>query len=228
MLYTIGDFHLSLDKSKPMDIFGAEWEGHAEKLRQNFTVVGESDVTVICGDLTWGMDMEGCLRDFLFIDALPGRKIILKGNHDYWWTTAGAAMKFFEKHGITTIDILNNNCYYYNGSALCGTRGWMYPSGGGTEHDRKMMDREAQRLEISLKAADGASDKLCFLHYPPIYGRFRAEKTLELMKAYGVSRCYYGHIHGPARAYAFEGTRDGIEYKLVSADHLDFRPAAIL
>ncbi len=228
MLYTIGDLHLSLDKSKPMDIFGTEWEGHAEKIQQNFAVADSSDVTVICGDLTWGIDMESCLQDFLYIDALPGNKIILKGNHDYWWTTASSAMKFFAKHEITTISILNNNCYYYNGVALCGTRGWMYSVGSETEHDKKMMNREAQRLENSLKAADSTAEKFCFLHYPPIYGRFRADKMIELMKIYGVTRCYYGHIHGPGRAYAVEGTRDGIEYKLVSADHAGFKPIAII
>ena len=228
MLYTIGDLHLSFESSKPMDIFGPEWENHAEKIRENFiNVVAADDLCVICGDLTWGMDMRSCLSDFKFIDSLPGKKVILKGNHDFWWSTASKAMRFFQENGITSIEILNNNCFFYNDIAICGTRGWMCPPENGSEHDRKIMQREVQRLETSLKAAGDASRKICFLHYPPIYGRYKSQEMLDLMCDYGVKECYYGHIHGAGRLYAIEGIVYGIDFHLISADHIGFCPVKI-
>ncbi len=228
MLWTIGDLHLSFEADKPMDIFGPEWAGHADKLIRGFEDVREADTTVICGDLTWGMDMKGCLEDFRFIDRLPGRKIILKGNHDYWWSTVTKARTFFAENDIGTIEILNNNCFFREGIAVCGTRGWMCPSESPSPHDRKLMLREVQRLETSLKAAGECSRKLVFLHYPPIFGKFYAGELIGVMERYGVRECYYGHIHGAGRPLAFEGEDRGIRYKLVSADHLRFRPIKIL
>lgn len=228
MLYTIGDLHLSFETDKPMDIFGPEWSGHAEKLLRGFGGVSEDDVTVICGDLTWGMDMDSCLSDFQFIHKLPGRKIILKGNHDYWWSTASKAKKFFAENGIDSIDILNNNCYFYENAALCGTRGWMCPNENGSPHDRKIMAREVQRLEASLTAAGESERKIVFLHYPPIFGKFYASGMVEAMVRHGVRECYYGHIHGSGRRLAFEGEDRGIRYKLISADHVGFCPVKIM
>ncbi len=228
MLYTIGDLHLSFESSKPMDVFGPEWAGHVERLREGFSIVGPEDTTVICGDLTWGMDMTSCLEDFKFIDALPGKKIILKGNHDFWWTTATKAKRFFSDNGIKTIDILNNNAFFVGDTAVCGTRGWMCPNQGGSDHDRKILARETQRLETSLKAAGDAGRKICFFHYPPIYGKYYAEGMIELMSFYGVRECYYGHIHGAGRSGAFEGVDRGIAYRLISADNLNFIPVKII
>ena len=182
---------------------------------------------VVCGDLTWGMDMKSCLADFRFIDGLPGKKIILKGNHDFWWTTASKAGRFFAENGITTISVLNNNCYFYEDIAICGTRGWMCPQENASEHDRKIMLREIQRLETSLKAAGDCREKICFLHYPPIFGKFNSKEMVELMHRYGVRECYYGHIHGPGRLFALEGMVDGIDYHLISADHVNFCPVKI-
>ncbi len=210
-----------------MDIFGQEWENHPQKLKESFSALSPEDLTVICGDLTWGMDMESCLEDFRFIDAFPGKKIILKGNHDYWWTTATKAKKFFKENGINSIDILNNNCFFYENIAICGTRGWFCPNENPAEHDRKIMQREVMRLETSLKAADGSKEKICFLHYPPIYGKYYAGEMIKVMHKYGVKRCYFGHIHGPGRFGAFEGEADGIIYRLVSADHVNFAPIKI-
>ncbi|MGM9522050.1 MAG: metallophosphoesterase [Oscillospiraceae bacterium] len=227
MLYTIGDLHLSFEASKPMSVFGAEWENHAEKLKENFLRLNEEDICVVCGDLTWGMDMKSCLADFKFIDALNGKKIILKGNHDFWWTTASKASRFFEENGINTISVLNNNCFFYEGTAICGTRGWMCPTENASAHDKKIMQREVQRLETSLKAAGDCEEKICFLHYPPIFGKFFAKDMIDLMHAYGVKECYYGHIHGPGRLYAVEGNVSGISYHLISADHVNFCPVKI-
>ena len=222
-LYTIGDLHLSFGADKPMDIFGKSWQNHVERLREGFSVLDPDDVTVVCGDLSWGMDLEGSREDFLFIDSLPGKKIVLKGNHDYWWTTATKAKSFFAANGITTIDILNNNCFFYGDLALCGTRGWFYEEETGSAHDKKIMARELMRLEASLKAA-GEREKYVFLHYPPIYGNYVCEEILELFRQYGVTLCCAGHIHGKGTALRFEGERDGTRYRLVSADFLGFQP----
>ena len=225
-LYTIGDTHLSLAKDKPMDIFGEKWKNHAQKLKDGFSAVGDDDLTVICGDISWGMGIEETKEDFLFIDALPGKKIILKGNHDYWWSTAAKAKRFFAQNGITTIDVLYNNSFDYGEYAICGTRGWFYEEEKGGEHDAKIMRREIMRLEASLKAA-GDKKKLVFLHYPPLFQSYRCEEILELLKSYEVRLCCYGHIHGKGCAYAFNGWRDGTEFKLVSADFVDFTPVKL-
>ena len=226
-LYTIGDLHLSLAKNKPMDVFGSEWTNHTEKLRESFAALQEEDLTVLCGDLSWGMGLEETLPDFLFVDSFPGKKILLKGNHDFWWTTASKTKRFFAQHGVETIDILNNNCFTYGDYALCGTRGWFYEEERGGEHDKKIMRREIMRLETSLKAA-GEREKLVFLHYPPLYQNYRCEEILALLKEHNVRLCCYGHIHGKGCRGAFTGWHDGTEYKLVSADAVIFSPVKLL
>lgn len=225
-LYAIGDFHLALGQDKPMDIFGDKWINHAEKLKASFSALNEDDVTVLCGDLSWGMGLDGALEDFLFINALPGRKIILKGNHDYWWNTVSKTTRFFAAHGIDTIDILNNNSYGYGEYAICGTRGWFYEEDAAGTHTGKMLAREALRLEASFKAA-GERPILCFLHYPPLYQGYRCPELLELIDRYRAERCYYGHLHGPTHRRAFEGRRGETDYALVSADYLGFVPKKI-
>ncbi len=226
-LYALGDTHLAIGKDKPMDIFGDVWKNHAEKLMEGFSRLNENDTTVICGDISWGMGIEDCLEDFLFIDRLPGKKIILKGNHDYWWTTATKAYKFFAAHDIKTIDILYNNAYSYEGHAICGTRGWFYEEEKNGEHDKKVMLREILRLEMSLKAG-GDLPKLAFLHYPPVYMKYECPEILQLFREYEVRLCCYGHLHGKSRSHAFNGWREGTEYRLVSADEIDFTPVQIL
>ena len=226
-LYAIGDTHLSIGKDKPMDIFGPAWDNHTEKLREGFSKLHSDDVCVICGDISWGMGLEDTLADFLFIDSLPGRKIILKGNHDYWWSTAAKTKTFFAAHGITTIDILNNNCFFYGETALCGTRGWFYEEETGQEHDKKIMLREIGRLKTSLEAA-GEREKLVFLHYPPLFLKYRCEEILALLREHEVKVCCYGHIHGKGCRMSFNGTRDGCEFRLVSADFVNFEPVLLL
>ncbi len=227
-LYAIGDLHLSLSTDKPMDIFGPKWENHAAKLKKSFSCLSPDDVTVICGDLSWGMDLEEAREDFLFIDRLPGKKIILKGNHDYWWSTATKAKSFFIENGITTINILNNNCFFYGDDvAICGTRGWFYEEETGSAHDKKIMNRELMRLEVSLKAG-GDRAKYVFLHYPPKYGSYICQEILDLFERYGVLMCCAGHIHGKSLQGVFEGVYHGVKYRQVSADHLNFSPLRIL
>ena len=227
-LYAIGDLHLSISTNKPMDIFGAVWENHTEKLRDGFAGLLPEDITVICGDLSWGMNFDEAKEDFLFVDRLPGKKIILKGNHDYWWSTATKAEKFFEENGITTIDILNNNCFSYGCDiAICGTRGWFYEDETGSVHDKKIMNRELIRLETSLKCA-GDRKKYVFLHYPPKYGSYVCEEILNLFQECGVIMCCAGHIHGSSLHAAFEGDYRGVYHRLVSADYLRFKPIRIM
>ena len=226
-LYVIGDTHLSLGGSKPMDVFGGRWENYVDKLREGFSTVRPEDTTVICGDISWGMSLAEAREDFQFLHNLPGRKIILKGNHDYWWSTATQAYKFFAANGIDSIEILNNNCCFYEDYALCGTRGWFYEESRGEAHDRKMLSRELLRLETSLKAA-GEREKLVFLHYPPKMLNYECTEILDLLCAYGVRRCWYGHLHSGGRSLAFEGEYRGIRFKLVSADHVLFIPQKIL
>ena len=225
-LYAIGDLHLSLSSNKPMEIFGDGWRDYVARIREGFSVLTEDDVTVLCGDLSWGMSLEESLEDFRFIDALPGKKYLLKGNHDYWWGTASKMKKFFAEHDITTLDILYNNAFFYGGHAICGTRGWFYEEDAAGTHTGKMLAREALRLEASLKAAEG-KPIYCFLHYPPRYRGYACPEILALLKQYGVTRCYYGHLHADSIRLALEDEYQGIQYRLVSADHVDFQPQRI-
>lgn len=226
-LYAIGDFHLALGMDKPMDVFGEKWANHAQKLKTAFASLNEDDVSVLCGDLSWAMSLESAREDFLFVDSLPGKKLIIKGNHDYWWSTAAKAERFFAENGIETIKIIHNNSFEYGDYALCGTRGWFFEEEKGGEHDKKIMRREIMRLEASLNSA-GERQKLVFLHYPPVYMNYECPEILELLKKHEVRLCCYGHIHGKACRVAFNGWRNGTEYRLVSADFVDFTPIKLL
>ena len=225
-LYAIGDTHLSLSVDKPMDVFGGGWSGYVDKLREGFSTVKAEDTVVLCGDLSWGMSLEQAEQDFAFLDALPGRKILLKGNHDYWWTTAAKMERFFAEHGFSTLEMRHNNCRLYGERALCGTRGWFYEEDRG-EHSAKIFNRELMRLEASLKAA-GEREKYCFLHYPPLYQGYRCQEILDLLEAYGVRRCFYGHLHGGSHRLAISGQVGSVEYRLIAADFLGFRPEKLL
>lgn len=226
-LYAMGDLHLSLGAEKPMDIFGGAWTGYMDKLNQAVSVIRPEDTTMLLGDLTWAMDLQGAREDFAWISRIPGRKIILKGNHDYWWTTAAKFYRFCQENGFENMYILNNNCYYYNEYALCGTRGWFFEEDRSGQHDEKVFRRELLRLEASLQAA-GDRQKLCFLHYPPRYRGYTCSEILELLSRYGVRACYYGHLHGDSHKLAMEGLWDGVEFRLVAADFLNFQPLQIL
>jgi len=227
-LFAIGDLHLSLGTSKPMDIFNG-WDGYVEKLTAGFERVAPDDTVVLCGDLSWGMSLEDAREDFRFISQLPGRKILLKGNHDYWFTTATKAQNFFAQCGFPPMDILNNNCFEYGDAAIAGTRGWIFDENMDGTHNGKIMAREAIRLEMSLKAAAklGKREILCFFHYPPRFADYVCEDIIALMKQYGVYRCWYGHVHGYGHRRAVTGWVDGIEYNMVSADYLNFVPQEI-
>lgn len=226
-LYAIGDLHLSLGADKPMDIFGGKWTGYMDKLREGVSVIGPEDTTVLLGDLSWALDLQGAKKDFAWINDIPGRKIILKGNHDYWWSTAAKFYKFCQENGFQDQWILNNNHYEYDGWAICGTRGWFFEEDRGGTHDEKVFRRELIRLETSLKSA-GDMNKLVFLHYPPRYKGYECREIIELLERYGVRRCFYGHLHSESHKLAVEGLWGGVDYRLVSADYIGFKPVRVI
>ncbi len=226
-LYAIGDLHLCLGASKPMDIFGGAWLGYMDKLAEGMSVIGPEDTTVLLGDLSWALDLEGAKADFQWINRIPGRKIILKGNHDYWWSTAAKFQRFCVENGFDNLHLLNNNCFFYEEWAICGTRGWFFEEEKSGEHDEKVFRRELMRLEASLKAA-GDARKLVFLHYPPRYKGYACREILDLLEQYAVRRCFYGHLHGASHKLAMEGLWDGVEFRLVSADYLRFCPLSVI
>lgn len=226
-LYAIGDLHLCLGAPKPMDIFGGAWVGYMEKLRDGLSVIQPEDTTVLLGDLSWALDLGQAGADFAWIDQIPGKKIILKGNHDYWWSTAAKFYKFCQQQGFSDQWILNNNHYVYDGWALCGTRGWFFEEEQAGTHNEKVFRRELIRLETSLQSA-GDLPKLVFLHYPPKYKGYECSEIIDLLHKYDVRRCFYGHLHGASHGLALEGVWDGIEYRLVSADKLNFQPYRVI
>jgi len=225
-LYAIGDLHLSFGAEKPMDVFGGVWNGYVDKLREGLSVIGPEDTTVLLGDVSWALDLAGAREDFAFLSAIPGRKLLVKGNHDYWWTTAAKFGRFCAENGFDNMYLLHNNCHFYGETALCGTRGWFFEE-EQTGLDAKVYNRELIRLETSLRAA-GEREKLCFLHYPPLYRGYACPEILALLEKYAVRRCYYGHLHGESHRLAVEGERNGTVFTLVSADYVNFKPLRIL
>ena len=225
-LYAIGDLHLCLGAPKPMDVFGGAWVGYMDKLKEGLSVITPDDTTVLLGDLSWALGLDSAQKDFAWIDQIPGRKIILKGNHDYWWNTATKFYKFCEENGFSNQWILNNNHYEWGCYAICGTRGWFFEESRSNDHDEKVFKRELLRLEASLQSA-GDLPKIVFLHYPPRYKGYTCDEILELLSRYDVRQCFYGHLHGASHGMAMEGQWDGVEYKLVSADRLNFKPYRI-
>ena len=223
-LFAIGDLHLALGSpEKNMEAFGGRWIGYTEKIRHGFDLVREEDLCVICGDTSWAMDLEEALPDFRFLNDLPGKKLLLKGNHDYWWTTAAKMKAFFDRNGLDRLSLLHNSCFAWEDLAICGTRGWFFEEETGTEHDAKILRREVGRLRTSLEAA-GGREKLVFLHYPPLYRNYTCPEILSVLGEYSVRECCYGHIHGRGAHAAFIGEDRGVRYRLVSADYLDFFP----
>ena len=226
-LFVIGDTHLSLSTDKPMDIFGG-WKNYMQRLEENWrSVVQPQDTVIIPGDVSWGMSLEQAKEDFLFLHRLPGKKILMKGNHDDWWTTRAKMESFLEENGLDSLSILHNNAVSVEGLSLCGSRGWMFEQ--GQEHDKKIINREAGRIRASLQDAQrfGEQEKVLFLHYPPVFMQDSIPEFFEVMNQYGVRRCYYGHIHSQGCRFAFQGEWCGVQLEMVSADYLRFMPKKI-
>ena len=224
-IYAIADLHLSLGTDKPMDVFRG-WQDYTQRLKTNWeNIVTENDTVVIPGDVSWAMRLENCIEDFSFIDKLPGKKIILKGNHDYWWSTMKKMQEFVKDNNFETISFIFNNSYVVENIAICGTRSWLFDI--GEEQDAKIMNRELLRLTASLKSA-GDNEKIVFLHYPPIGNNTRSQQVIDILQEYKVKKCYFGHLHSDSIRYAVQGEHDGIEYKLISSDSLNFLPYKIV
>lgn len=237
-IFTISDLHLSLSCDKPMEIFGSAWNNYIERTKSEWNNCVASDDTVfIGGDVSWAMHLEDCGRDFEFINSLNGSKVISKGNHDYWWESLTKMNKFLEDNGFSTISFMQNNSFLYNDCLICGSRGWILPGDSGfSQNDRKIYERELQRLELSF--ADGRKKcvrqgiepvrRICILHYPPFTREHVPDEGfVKMMRKYRVTDCFYGHLHASAAKNAFEGETGGISYKLVSADYLHFKPYMI-
>ncbi len=226
-LYAIGDLHLSLSVNKPMDIFGG-WDNYVEKLKENWqNTIKPDDTVVLVGDTSWAMNFDQATEDFRFVHNLNGHKIVLKGNHDYWWATRSKMEKFLYDNGFDSIEILHNNHVKYDKYGICGTRGWI--NDNSEPADAKVLAREAARLRTSIKSSvDAGLEPIVFIHYPPIYGIECNYEILEVLYEFNIKNCYYGHIHGKGAAYAINGERDGVKYELISSDFLQFQPKKIM
>lgn len=226
-IYAIGDLHLSVAAKKPMDIFPG-WDNHAERIIENWNKkINADDIVVLDGDTSWGMTLSQAIPDFRLIHSLPGRKILIKGNHDYWWASATKMKEVFAENGFDSLYILHNNSFTINGVHICGSRGWMFES--GERHDEKLIRREAMRIDASIRSVgEQEGERILFLHYPPIYGSQCLDAFLDIMVQYGIKRCYYGHIHGAGHRFAVEGVVRGIEFTMISADYLGFDPILVV
>ena len=226
-IYAISDLHLSFSTNKPMDIFGDNWENHSSKIKENWLkTVNEQDTVLLPGDFSWGMTFEEAKPDFEYLNNLPGSKILLKGNHDYWWGTANKINEFLNTNNFNNIEILYNNSYLIEDKIICGTRGWTIVN--NSEDDEKILNREVLRLEMSLK--DGiqkyGTDKeiIVCMHYPPTNDNLKENSEfIKIMKRYNVKKCIYGHLHGESHKEAVQGNIDGILVQLVSCDYTDFQ-----
>ena len=225
-LFAIADLHLSIGENKKMDKFRG-WEGYEQRLREHWlSIVKPTDTVVIAGDISWAMKLENTLPDFGFLHELPGKKLLMKGNHDYWWSTKKKMDDWLAACGFDDMAILFNNAFPYSRYAICGTRGWSYDC---PADEQTVLLREVGRLEMSVKAGlDLGLEPLVFLHYPPVYGDYVCTEIMDVLKKYGIKSCRYGHLHGAARAKAVTGDYGGIQMRLISADHVGFVPQLIL
>ena len=212
-----------------MDIFGYNWENHAEKIKNDWlSKVKETDTVILPGDFSWATYITEAYEDFKFLNELPGKKIMSKGNHDYWWTTVTSMKRYLKENEFNNIDFLFNNSYLIEDKVIVGTRGWQ--NSYRVAEDYKILKRENDRLKLSIQ--DGIKnygvDKefIAFIHYPPFYKEENIPEEIDFIKTlkeYGIKRCFYAHLHGESHRDAIEGIVDGIEYKLVSSDFLEFK-----
>ena len=210
-----------------MDVFNG-WENYIEKLQKNWhKTVTTDDTVVIAGDISWTMRLEDAYDDFDFLDKLPGKKIILKGNHDYWWTTKNKIHSFLTKNSFKTLSILHNSAEKIDNFAICGTRGWFIDS--LEAEDEKILNREVMRLTTSInEALKFCAEPIVFLHYPPVYGNSECQEIIDVLANKGIKKCYYGHIHGKnSSKKAVLGDYKGINFNLISCDFLDFCPIRV-
>lgn len=226
-LYALADLHFGFAVEKPMDLFGPQWANHSEKIIAHWKeMITEEDMVLLPGDISWGMRLEDAAADLDILAQLPGKKVILEGNHDYWWKSSSQL-----RYRYPNMIFLKNDTARWEDLFLCGSRGWLCPNSKNfTPRDEKIYRREEKRLQLSLDAAmrQGAKEILVMLHFPPMNEAWEPSLFTELMAHYPVTEVVYGHLHGKAsHRTAFQGERDGIRYQLVSADYLDFCPKKI-
>ena len=227
-LYAIADLHLPLGIDKPMNIFGKSWENYVSRLEENWQkTVSREDTVVLAGDFSWATYLEESKKDFEFLNKLNGKKIMLKGNHDYWWGTLNKLKEFLGDNGFLDIEFLQNNSFLYKDISICGSRGWTLPQLKSSDEDLKIYARELLRLEMSIKSAQNPEKIFVFTHFPPIMRDLCENEITELFKKYNVEKAIYGHIHSSGIKNAFEGSFNGTDYSLVSADYRQFVPVKI-
>lgn len=228
-LYAISDLHLAFSTNKPMNIFGSNWDNHDEKIKDNWLKkITEDDVVLISGDISWSMTKSDSVKDLDWINELPGKKYLVRGNHDYWWSSITKLNAMYEN-----MKFIQNNYFTYKDYAICGSRGWLCPDPEGerfTEKDEKIYSREQIRLRLSLDAAkrDGYEKIICMIHYPPTNEKFEESAFTEIFKEYNVEKVIYGHLHGAALGRVINGMWRGREYYMTSSDYLNFDPIKIL
>lgn len=228
-IYGISDLHLSFGTNKPMDIFGNKWKNYEDKIKENWNnTANDDDVILIPGDISWAMTFKEAIKDFEYINNMKGKKIFLKGNHDYYFSTKTKVNKFLESNNFNTIKVLFNDAIDTDEYIICGTRGWGKTENKDKELDKKIMAREEGRLKISLDKGmkikkeylDKGIDKdiLVAMHFPPFSGNFKS-----ILEEYGVKKCIYGHLHGFAHTMVKEGLINNIEYVMVGCDYTGFK-----
>lgn len=225
-LFAIADLHLPLSVDKPMDIFEG-WDNYVERLEHNWrNIVTEKDCVVVAGDISWAMNLQQTKADFSFLHNLPGKKILLKGNHDYWWSTRRKMEEFFSLCGFDTLSLLHNNAEVVGDFAVCGTRGWFFDA--EQDENNKVLLREVGRLKRSIEAAKKTGKQpVVFLHYPPLFDNSQCEEIMSVLREYCIKQCFYGHIHGKSAKRIAERTVFGIKMKLISCDAVDFKPVLV-
>lgn len=222
-IYAISDLHLSFNTDKPMNIFG--WENYENKIKDDWNKkVANNDLVLLPGDFSWELKLQNTYKDFKYLSELPGKKLLLKGNHDYWWTTLKSMREFLQKNEFGNIDFIYNNSYEYENKIIAGTRGWNLIE--ETQEDARIKQREVLRLENSIKCGirEFGEDKeiIVCMHYPPITKECIESEFTKVLEKYNVKKCIYGHLHGKSQLNAIEGNYKGIEYKMVSCDYTNF------
>ena len=249
-VFVIADTHLSLSVDKSMEYFKGRWSGYIDKLEKNWNeTVKQSDGVIIAGDISWGLNFDECEKDFMFINNnLNGFKYIIKGNHDYWWTTMTKLNKWLEEKSFDKIKIVHNNAYLCENIIICGTRGWFIGGEDDEEEDgvsaeemfnQKILKREVNRLDMSIQSAKKITtargvqnsvpepEIIAFIHYPPVYGDYVCEEIVDLLEKEEIKRCYFGHIHN-VNEFKIRKTYRNIKFEVVSADYLKFTPMRVL
>lgn len=230
-IFAISDLHLSFEEDKPMDIFGEKWENYEQKILQNANdCVKEEDVLLIAGDLSWAMQIENTEKDFDFIKSLPGKKVVVRGNHDYWWKAITTVREKLEPRGVYA---LQNDSIKIGNIVIAGTRGWVVPENGKVlgEQDQKIYDRELIRLRMALenakKKADNDSEIMVLMHFPPFNSSLDENEFTSLLTEFGVTTCVYGHLHGKTKYTSYSPVIGGVKYILSSCDKINFKPIEI-